>query len=139
MTGLDTNILVYSIDRREVVKRSKARQLLRQLHDDGTETVLPWQVIGEFVRYLRSSEDRGLIARTAWLRYVQILRRQFPLIMPTPVVLDRALDLTGRNSLSHWDSMLLGACIVAGIDTLYTEDMGAPASFGPIRLINPFT
>ena len=138
MTGIDTNIRIYSIDRREVVKRPKARELLRQLHDDGTETVLPWQVVGEFVRYLRAAEDRGQIARPAWIRYVQLLRRHFPIVMPTPIVLDRALDLTGRYSLSHWDSMLLGACIEAGIDTLYTEDMGAPVSFGPVRLINPF-
>jgi predicted nucleic acid-binding protein len=137
MNGIDTNILIYSIDRRELVKRSKAREFLRQLRANGTDTVLPWQVIGEFVRFLRAAEDRGQIARPAWTRYVQLLRRHFPIVMPTPVVLDRALDLSARYSLSHWDSMLLGACIEAGIDILYTEDMGAPVSFGPIRLINP--
>jgi predicted nucleic acid-binding protein len=139
MTGLDTNILIYSIDRREAVKRARARQLLRQLHADRSEVVLPWQVIGEFVRYLRSAEDRGQIARSSWMRYVQLLRRQFPLVMPTEVVLDRALDLSGRFSLSHWDSMLLGACVEAGIDRLYTEDMGSPTLIGGIQLVNPFS
>jgi predicted nucleic acid-binding protein len=57
---------------------------------------------------------------------------------PTLDVVDRALELTGRYSLSHWDSMLLGACREANVDTLYTEDMGAPASYDGIQLINPF-
>ena len=58
--------------------------------------------------------------------------------MPTASVLDRALELTGKYSLSHWDSMLLGACLEAGVDTLYTEDMGAPTAYDGIRLVNPF-
>jgi predicted nucleic acid-binding protein len=58
--------------------------------------------------------------------------------MPTRAVLDRALDLTARYSLSHWDSMLLGACIEAGVTTLYTEGMGSPAVFDTVRLVNPF-
>ena len=31
-----------------------------------------------------------------------------------------------------------GACIEAQIDTLYTEDMGAPITFDSLRLNNPF-
>ena len=49
-----------------------------------------------------------------------------------------ALDLAARYSLSHWDSMLLGACLEANIETLYTEDMGAPTSYDNVRLVNPF-
>jgi len=35
--------------------------------------------------------------------------------------------------------MLLGACKEARVTTLYTEDLGAPVSYGGIQLINPFT
>jgi predicted nucleic acid-binding protein len=62
----------------------------------------------------------------------------FPLSLPTAAVLDRAVDLADRYSLSHWDSMLLGACIEAGVDALYTEDMGSPTSYDSVQLINPF-
>jgi predicted nucleic acid-binding protein len=34
--------------------------------------------------------------------------------------------------------MLLGACAEAGVETLYTEDMGAPVDIDGISLINPF-
>jgi predicted nucleic acid-binding protein len=58
--------------------------------------------------------------------------------MPTEAVIDLALDLADRHSLSHWDSMLLGACKDAGATTLYTEDIGAPTHYDNIELINPF-
>jgi predicted nucleic acid-binding protein len=46
--------------------------------------------------------------------------------MPAPAVLDRAIFLAARHSLSHWDSMIVAACAEAGVDQLYTEDMGSP-------------
>jgi len=138
MTAIDTNVLIYSIDRADAAKWAKSRALLRHLRADPSRTVLPWQVIAELVRYLRSRQDRSLGTRAELLRYLRHFRGAYTLAMPTPAVLDRVLDLSGRYSLSHWDSMLIGACVEAGIDTLYTEDMGAPVTFDGIRLINPF-
>jgi len=138
MNAVDTNVLVYRLDGREPDKQAKARQLLRRLNRDPVPTVLLWQVLGELIRQLRSWQDQGALTRDGLLRYVATFRRLFPLVPPTPQVIDHALDLTGRFSLSHWDSMLLGACKAAEVTTLYTEDMGAPATFGGVQLINPF-
>ena len=91
------------------------------------------------MRHLRYWQDQGQVTRDALLRYVATFRKLFPLVMPTPQKVDHALDLTGRYSLSHWDSMLLGACKEARVTTLYTEDMGAPLTYNGIQLINPFT
>lgn len=33
--------------------------------------------------------------------------------------------------------MILGACKDAGVSTLYTEDMGSPAIYDGIQLVNP--
>jgi predicted nucleic acid-binding protein len=138
MNAVDTNVLIYRLDRHEPVKQAKARALLRQLSSGSTNTMLLWKVLGELVRQLRAWQDQGRIQRNALLRYVSTFRRLFPLAIPSASVLDRALDLTGRYSLSHWDSMILGACLEANVDTLYTEDMGAPTTYDSVRLINPF-
>lgn len=71
-------------------------------------------------------------------RYLAAVRSSFTFVLPTPAVLDRALDLTDRFSLSHWDSMLLAACLEAGATRLYTEDMGAPIQYDSLQLVNPF-
>jgi len=123
MNAVDTNVLIYRLDRSEPVKRRQARALLQKLRADPAETVLLWQVAGEFLRQLRSWEQQGTLGRGSARRFVNSIRFSLALTLPTPAVLDRALDLTDRYSLSHWDSMLVGACLEAGVTTLYTEDM----------------
>ena len=137
MNAVDTNVLIYRLDRADPAKQAKARELLRRLSSEPTPTLLLWQVLGELMRQLRSWEDQGQITRAALLHYVATIRKLFPVAMPTSQVADRALDLAGRFSLSHWDSMLLGACKEAGVTTLYTEDMGAPATYDAVQLVNP--
>ena len=70
-------------------------------------------------------------------KHVQTIRSSFPVVFPTIGVLDHALDLAKHYSLSHWDSMILGACKEVGVTTLYTEDMGAPTIIDGIQLVNP--
>ena len=137
MNAVDTNIFLYSIDRNEPAKQLKAQQLLQQLRSADEQTVLLWQVLGELVQQLRRWEDQGKLTHTEFLQHVHSLRHLFPLVLPTPAVLDCALDLTERYSLAHWDSMILGACSEAGVGTLYTEDMGSPRTINGIRLLNP--
>ncbi len=69
--------------------------------------------------------------------HLQAFRHLFPLTLPTPAVFVRALNLADRFSLSHWDSMILGACQTEKIATLYTEDIGAPRTIDGIQPINP--
>ncbi len=120
------------------MKQAQARELIRRLGQEQTPTLLLWQVLAEFMRYLRSWQDQGLIPALAVSGYVNAVRRLFPLALPTSQVVDDALDCASRFSLSHWDSMIIAACKVAGVTTLYTEDMGAPVNYGTVQLINPF-
>lgn len=69
---------------------------------------------------------------------VHFARTTYPIELPTEAALDRALDLFDRYSLNHWDSMLLAACLEAGVTVLYTEDMGSPTKYDGLELKNPF-
>ncbi|MEA2669272.1 MAG: hypothetical protein QOJ33_2206, partial [Chloroflexota bacterium] len=53
MNAVDTNIYVYSLDRREPVKQAKAQDLFRRLLTGTEPTVMLWQVLGELVQCLR--------------------------------------------------------------------------------------
>jgi predicted nucleic acid-binding protein len=137
MIAVDTNVFVYAVDARDAQKRAAARVLLRQLAAS-TSAVLLWQVACELTRQLRYWRDMGEISDRGFRRYLQLVRRLFPLSIPTQAVLDRALDLADRYSLSHWDSLIVAACIEAGVDQLYTEDMGSPRKIDSLQLISPF-
>ncbi len=137
MNAIDTNILLYSVDRNEPTKQLKAQQLLQQLHSAGDPTILLWQVLGEVTQQLRRWRDRGRLNPTEFSQHIRAFRYLFPLVLPTPEAFDAALELSERFSLSHWDGMLLGACRAAGVTRLYTEDMGSPRTIDGIKLVNP--
>lgn len=138
MNAVDTNVLIYSLDANEPVKQGKAHSLLGQLQAGSDQCYIPWQVLSETVNQLRRWKDKKAIPGLKFEEHVQAVRALFPIVLPTVRVLDHALDLGKRYSLSHWDSMILGACREAGINTLYTEDMGSPCTIGGIQLIDPF-
>lgn len=137
MNAVDTNVLLYVFDVREPGKQMKAEQLVQRLGTGVEPTVLFWQVLAELVQQLRRWQNLGILTEAGFDQNVQSARTAFPLVFPTIGVLDHALDLAKRYSLSHWDSMILGACKEAGVTTLYTEDMGAPTNIDGIQLLNP--
>lgn len=138
MNAVDTNVLLYSVDRNEPVKQLKAQQLLLQLHAAAEPTILLWQVLGELIQQLRRWRDQGRLTPAEFSQHVLSFRHLFPLVLPTPAAFDAAVDLTERFSLSHWDGMLLGACRAAGATRLYTEDIGSPRTIDGLELVNPF-
>jgi predicted nucleic acid-binding protein len=139
MNAVDTNVLLYSIDRNEPVKQRKAQDLLRLLHSSSEPTILLWQVLGEAAQQLRRWREQGRLTQAEFAQHLQAFRHLFPLALPTAQAFDAAMSLSERFSLSHWDSMILGACQAAGATHFYTEDIGAPRTIDATELINPFT
>jgi predicted nucleic acid-binding protein len=100
--------------------------------------VLLWQVACETLAWLRRRQyERRLTDHQVNLT-IRGLMAGFPLITPKPATFEIALDLKSRYSLSHWDSLLIAACIDAGVDTLYSEDMSHEATYDTLRVVNPF-
>jgi predicted nucleic acid-binding protein len=42
------------------------------------------------------------------------------------------------HGVSLWDALILAACLEAGVDVLYSEDVPAVEAFQTMRVINPF-
>jgi predicted nucleic acid-binding protein len=137
MNAVDTNVLLYSIDLNEPSKRAKAQMKLRQLRAAPEPTVLLWQVLGELGQQLRRWQNQGRLTSGEFQQHIQAFRGLFPLVVPAPAAFDLALSLADRFSLAHWDSMILGACQSAGVNVLFTEDMGSPRTINGIELVNP--
>jgi len=84
---VDTNVLVYALDRREPEKRERVREVLRRVGGAGT-AALPAQVLSEFATAcLRKLEPRP--DPTTVRREVERLMLAFPVLQLTgPVVLE---------------------------------------------------
>lgn len=62
MNVADTSVLVYAFDADEIVKRPMAEALIDGLATQPGDSVLLWQVAGEFLNWLRKWEAAGRIS-----------------------------------------------------------------------------
>lgn len=138
MKAVDTNVFVYAHDATDPVKLAKAHELLDRLILNPGETVLLWQVLGEFLACLRRWESIGRLSTADVESHTRDVIAMFPLRTATVATIEISFRLRDRFSLSHWDSMLLAACKEAGVDTLYSEDMDAGTDYDGLKIINPF-
>jgi predicted nucleic acid-binding protein len=138
MNAIDTNVLVYALDAKEPHKRHLATQLLRKLARDAEPVILLWQVAVEYVACLRRWENLGRISRNETLTAVSRMESTFECVLPTQNLSPLSFDLSSTYSLSYWDSLLIAACLNAGVTTLYSEDLGAGDTYESVRVVNPF-
>jgi len=138
MIAIDTNVLLYSIDFDEPVKQPLAQHFLDQLLVSGQRTLLPWQVLVEFLGNLRKKENSGLITPVQVESYFSRFSRLFPIVVPDSAILPIYFALKQKYSLSHWDTLLLAACKHSGVTILYTEDLASNADYFGVLVINPF-
>lgn len=133
MIALDTNVLIYACDRSD----SKRQQTAIDLVASSREGVLLWQVACEFIAASRKLSAHGFTAADAWSRlseFLEVLR----LVLPSPGVLQRAESLHVIHGVSFWDALILAACVEAGVETLYSEDLPGLPTVGGLQVVNPF-
>jgi predicted nucleic acid-binding protein len=132
MTALDTNVLIYACDRSDPRRQQLANQLIERTVDG----VLLWQVACEFIAASRKLSGQGFTASDAWSRLAEF-QALFPSVLPSVGLFERASQLHLSSNVSFWDAMILAACVEAGVETLYSEDVSGTAPSN-LKVINPF-
>lgn len=133
MIALDTNVLIYAYDSSDPRRQKIAVDLIASTPDG----VIPWQVACEFIAAARKLAPLGFTSEHAWQRLAEILEI-LPLKVPSTGALARAQALHVQHKVSFWDAMILGSCLEAGIDLLYSEDVPGLSALEGLRVVNPF-
>ena len=133
MTAFDTNVLIYSCDKQDPVRRQRAIELLAATPDG----VILWQVACEFVAASRKLASSGFTERDAWSRLAEFLAL-FPLMLPTPSVLTRAQELHEAHRWSFWDAVIVAGCLEHGVTKFYTEDLPGTVGLPNLVIVNQF-
>lgn len=129
----DTNVIVYAHDRNADAKRDRARALI-EAHVRSADLVLSTQVL---IESYNSLQRAALLKREAALAVVEALADEHVVTTDADLVL-RAIRLSQRHQLSHWDGLIVQAALDAGCAALYSEDMQAGMRFGDLEIVNPF-
>ena len=129
---LDTNILIYQMDHREVVKQRKCRELVRALvlrH----EAVISTQILQEFY-----------VACTAKLKVKPILVKgmihgfqNMEVVTVGADLINEAIDTSIQYQISFWDSLVVVSAESAKCQYLITEDLNEGQVIRNVKIQNP--
>ncbi len=131
----DTNILVYSVDENDLQKKEIASQLLTDASSSKTG-IISTQSLQEFynvaVKKLKLSKQ---IAK----EYVELFSSQLTVRQVTVPLILNAIDISIKNKLSFWDSLILSSANDNGCIIVYSEDLNNGQIVGGTKILNPFT
>ena len=133
MTFLDTNVLIYSVDGKDLAKQAIARDIVVSAVRGGG-FLMSAQVLNEFSNIallklkLSVEETRKFVSFFSRISVISIESRWT----------DVALLLKQRYDIQFFDSLLLVAAQENGCDEILTEDLNDGQMYGRVRAVNPF-
>ena len=133
---VDTNVIVYAVEKSESPKKRIAQRLLGELMDEDRLRVST-QVLQElFVTMTRKATVRCTVEEA--LTILEDLTA-WPLTVVDYAAIRAAAGLTGEADLSFWDALVVVAAARSGASVLYTEDLNDGQEILGVRITNPFT
>ena len=136
MTALvfvDTNVLIYAIDRADLKKQKAAREWRDELWESRCGRI-SFQVLQEFYAKVTQKWPSGRDQARAEVR--DLLTWQ-P-VMVDAAILERGWKIQDRYRLSFWDALIVGAAKAAGCRYLLTEDLQTGQDLDGVTVVNPF-
>jgi predicted nucleic acid-binding protein len=135
---VDTNVLVYSFDKRYPEKRRIATEILRRgILDDSVR--IPHQAIIEFIAVAtRRVRGHAILEREDAVREAEEFLKLFPILYPNEAILRQAVRGFVAYQLSWFDAHLWSYAEYYGLPMLLTEDFQHDRLYGSVRVMNPF-
>jgi predicted nucleic acid-binding protein len=130
---LDTNILVYGLDRRADVRHTLAVEIIRQARN--CDCWLTLQSVSEF--YAAATRKR-IIAPTEAAAQANDWLDMFPSIPASATAVRTALASAATGRASYWDALLTATAAEAGCVAILTEDLSDGTHLYGLRVVRPF-
>lgn len=128
-TFVDTNVLIYLL-KDDAGKADRVEDLLR------TGGIISVQVLNEIANV---SLRKCRMGWTETNNFLELVRSVCPVEPLTVETHDLARRIAERYQLAVYDAVIVSAALLAGCDTLYTEDMqNGQLVEKQLRICNPF-
>jgi len=131
---LDTNILVYAMDRDAGERHDLAMEIVDQAVT--SDCVLTLQALCEFYAAVTG---KGKMPKKEAAAQILDWMELFPVVGATSKSLPKALKAVEEHSLSFWDAMLWATAAEAGVTLLLSEDFQHNRVLEVTRFCNPFS
>lgn len=133
MFTLDTNILIYAVDRTAGEKHLLALQLVDVLAQRNGS--LPLQCLNEFYR---ACTQKRIIPAADAEAYIDLIVQSLEIVAPTLKDLQLAMWAHQQHQLAFWDALHWATARHMGCATIFTEDMQDGRVLDGLTFRNPF-
>ena len=130
--SFDSNVLVYTVDRRDHRHERAVALLARAVRAD---CMLSVQSVAEFYHVVTR---RRLAPAAEAQAQVDDMLASFPTVTYDARVLGEAIAAARRHGLAFWDAMLWATVRAAGCRVLLTEDLQDGRTLGGVQIVDPF-
>jgi len=130
---IDTNLLVYTIDRKDKAKQEISRIIVKKLIDEHIP-VLSTQVLQEF--YVIAAKK--MKANPAVVKNIIHNFHNMELVNIDLQLIEQAIDISVLSQISFWDSLIIAAAEKANCEYVFSEDLNPGQLYRGIKLLNPF-
>jgi predicted nucleic acid-binding protein len=128
-----TPTVIYACDQADPRRQKVSFDLIA----NGQDGLLLWQVACEFLPASRKLGKQGFTSTHAWNRLGEF-QDLMPLVLPNDGNLARAKEIHRTRGATLWDALILAACVEAGVETFYCEDVPGFGDLDGVRIVNSF-
>ncbi len=132
--SLDTNILVYAVDRDAGERHDRSRVILGRAAR--RDCVLTLQALAEF---FHATTRKNLLPLSRASAFVRDWLDVFQVASADAAALVDAMDAVEEHRLSFWDAMLWATARRCGCSVILSEDLRDGRRLSGVEIINPFT
>ncbi len=133
---LDTNILIYSVDNLEMIKKNRSLALVNE-GVISRKGVISWQVLQEFLNVATRKIETAFKPQDL-NEYMKKILNPLCEIYPDINLYQDALEIKISTNYSFYDSLILASAIKAECTILYSEDFQAGQIINGVKVVNPF-
>lgn len=134
---IDTNIILYTYDYRDQLRKKRAEEVLRTLekHNEGVFSI---QTLSEFMNVVTKSSN-PIIESSVILQQLQYWINLFPIIQISQNIVYEATRCVLEHKLSYYDAQIWAAAKLNQIPVIFSEDFQDGQVLEGVRFINPFS
>jgi predicted nucleic acid-binding protein len=130
---IDTNILIYSLDKFNINKNQKSRQIIQTVVQKET-AVISTQVLQE----LYAVGTTKLNIDPILMKNILSTFENLEIVIVDVDLIKEAIDTSVLNRFSFWDALIVAAAERAKCEYVYTEDLNSDQIIRGVKVKNPY-
>ena len=134
---IDTNVILYTYDYRDNVRKSRAADVLRIL-EENKYGVFSVQTLSEFMSVVTKGTTT-IIECSELLNQLQYWIRLFPVLPLTQNIVFEATRCVKDHKLSYYDAQIWATAKLNQIPVIFSEDFQDGQTLEGVRFVNPFS